>query len=241
MAIKLQLLDGFEKSGLSQAKFCELHGIKCTKTLRMWKASRNELEKLDKAGKDLFRRDRDDPLARIKQGIMDFYEANLNQKAGLRLPFTNSLMVAKALELKASLLKHHHEKPFLSEKEFVEISSFQCCKSFCTYLAGRFGWKSIRFHGSAGDVDVDVAAAEMKVLQEKVAKYDLENVYNMDETGLFYKLLPRHGYVHQSECRSMFSNNERERQSNTCYMHQCEWKRQISHHDDRTSSEPEMF
>jgi hypothetical protein len=32
-----------------------------------------------------------------------------------------------------------------------------------------------------------------------IAQYDLENVYNMDETGLFFRLLPRYSLLMPNE------------------------------------------
>ncbi len=36
-------------------------------------------------------------------------------------------------------------------------------------------------------------------LHEEISHYDPENVYNMDETGLNFRLLPRQTYVHKAE------------------------------------------
>jgi hypothetical protein len=49
-------------------------------------------------------------------------------------------------------------------------------------------------HGEGVEVnknDLELLAA-LKELYEIITEYDLENVYNMDEIGLFFQLLPRY-------------------------------------------------
>jgi hypothetical protein len=45
--------------------------------------------------------------------------------------------------------------------------------------------------------------AALEELYEIITQYDLENVYNMDKTGLFFRLLPR--YLHQMTIHDMFN------------------------------------
>ena len=48
-------------------------------------------------------------------------------------------------------------------------------------------------------MDLTAVADGIARLREEIYKYDPENVYNMDETGLNFHLLPRQTYVHRSE------------------------------------------
>ena len=62
-------------------------------------------------------------------------------------------------------------------------------------MARQAGWRSKALHGEAGSVQADLVADDIAKLKVEINKYDVENVYNMDETGLFYKLLPNRSYV----------------------------------------------
>ena len=49
--------------------------------------------------------------------------------------------------------------------------------------------QQLLLHGEKGEVDQenpDLVAA----LNKLISKYDFQNVYNMDKTGLFFRLLP---------------------------------------------------
>ncbi len=57
------------------------------------------------------------------------------------------------------------------------------------------------FHGEGAKVnkfDLGLLAA-LDDLYAIIAQYDLENVYNMDETGLFFCLLPRYSLLMPDE------------------------------------------
>jgi hypothetical protein len=49
---------------------------------------------------------------------------------------------------------------------------------------------STSLHGEAGEVDFDALEPQIKQLRTPIKEYGLDNVYNMDETGLFFKMLP---------------------------------------------------
>ena len=63
----------------------------------------------------------------------------------------------------------------------------------CPNLKGVFGFKSRVMHGEAGSAvinnqDVQICIAE---ITKKINQYGLSNVYNFDETALFYAQVPR--------------------------------------------------
>jgi hypothetical protein len=62
-------------------------------------------------------------------------------------------------------------------------------------VARQAGWRSQALHGEAGSVELNLVANDIAKLRVEINKYDVENVYNMDEMGLFYKLLPNRSYV----------------------------------------------
>jgi hypothetical protein len=57
------------------------------------------------------------------------------------------------------------------------------------------------FHGEGAEVNKSNLGllAALDDLYAIIAQYDPENVYNMDETGLFFRLLPRYSLLMQDE------------------------------------------
>lgn len=47
-------------------------------------------------------------------------------------------------------------------------------------------------HGEAGSIDTAILAEERARLQELLDEYDPKDIYNFDETGLFYRMRPTH-------------------------------------------------
>ena len=45
----------------------------------------------------------------------------------------------------------------------------------------------VKLQGEADSANGDVIAEALPLLQNKCAEYPLERIYNMDETGLFYR------------------------------------------------------
>jgi Tc5 transposase DNA-binding domain len=54
----------------------------------------------------------------------------------------------------------------------------------------RNGFKQWKLHGESGDAQMEGIEEKMSVIQSKIAKYQVDDVYNMDETGLFYNMAP---------------------------------------------------
>ncbi len=59
--------------------------------------------------------------------------------------------------------------------------------------------KSIALHGQGASATVESAAEDMAKLRDRLREFDVDCIYNVDETGLFYKLLPKRSYVTQYE------------------------------------------
>lgn len=57
----------------------------------------------------------------------------------------------------------------------------------------RHGVKQYIRHGEAGDVDEAAVSEQIKLLQSLVQNYYPADVYNCDETGLFWKSTPDRG------------------------------------------------
>jgi len=55
--------------------------------------------------------------------------------------------------------------------------------------------KSARLYGEAGDVKVSQFLEAMNEMKEALQDYDISNIFNMDETGLFYRTMPARTYL----------------------------------------------
>ncbi|KAL5497334.1 hypothetical protein EMCRGX_G013794 [Ephydatia muelleri] len=67
---------------------------------------------------------------------------------------------------------------------------------------GRWRWRyniagSVRLQGEAASVNLEESEAQMKVLRDSISSrgYSASNVFNMDETALFYKTTPNKTYL----------------------------------------------
>ncbi|CAG8489193.1 2143_t:CDS:2 [Dentiscutata erythropus] len=65
----------------------------------------------------------------------------------------------------------------------------------------RHGLEQIKKHGEDSSVDDNVVAIAVPQLKEILKEYSLKDIYNMDETGLFYRL-PTHGASNISNATS---------------------------------------
>lgn len=63
----------------------------------------------------------------------------------------------------------------------------------------RYSFKHVDLHGEAGDVDKKAAEKKIEKIREQLEGFDLEFIFNMDETGLFYRCFPRGTYVTRQE------------------------------------------
>ena len=54
----------------------------------------------------------------------------------------------------------------------------------------RFNIKNYNIHGESGDVEVADLTKQRNDLIDLTSQYYIKDIYNMDETALFYRLLP---------------------------------------------------
>ena len=47
---------------------------------------------------------------------------------------------------------------------------------------------SFTLHGEANSAPLEILPQQRKFFQELLSNYELENIYNADETGLFYRM-----------------------------------------------------
>ena len=144
---------------------------------------------------------KEDPLVRIRQALTTFCERNRNMPKSLQIPVTGAIVHTKALEVRDFYLAADKTRPLLSPLEKSGFKSFTASQQWCSKVMIAGGWNSRMLHGEAGSVDKAAAEPSMERIRALVQEYGLEFTYNMDETGLFFKLLPNRAYVKKEDVK----------------------------------------
>ena len=63
----------------------------------------------------------------------------------------------------------------------------------------KYSVKERRIAGEAGDVSTETVTSWMEKINELIEGYSLENIWNMDESGCFFKALPVKGLVEKEK------------------------------------------
>ena len=76
------------------------------------------------------------------------------------------------------------------------VLDFKASDSWFFHWRWRFGvTKHVRLHEEAGDVDIAIVDQEILQLRTELQEYQLSNVFNMDEAGLFFRAIPNRSYL----------------------------------------------
>ena len=113
------------------------------------------------------------------------------------LPVTRSSIEAFGAAAKKKLLAAAATTAAKKNKLETSTASTKRAKSFVS----RNGMSSIVLHGEAGSVDDGAIAEGLDEIREACQEYKMENIFNVDETGIFYKLLPNRTYLSAGEKR----------------------------------------
>lgn len=77
-----------------------------------------------------------------------------------------------------------------------KLNDFMASKKWVNDFVKRHGAVSKLLHGEAGDTyDPELEANELAMLSVILDEYLPQNIYNVDETGLFYACMPARSYV----------------------------------------------
>ena len=79
------------------------------------------------------------------------------------------------------------------------VADVKASKGWLHRFLNHYGFEHINLHGEAGDVDQKKYQERIAFIREKLEVFDLEFIFNMDETGLFYRWFPRGTYVTRQE------------------------------------------
>lgn len=110
-------------------------------------------------------------------------------------PVTLTTLSVRELIIRDKLLKtdsNDHIK--------IELETFSASKNYCAFM-WRHALRSQSLYGEAGRANVISVAKEISHLLAKLLEYSVDHTYNMNETRLFYKLIPHRTYGHKSEVR----------------------------------------
>ena len=87
-------------------------------------------------------------------------------------------------------------------KERLQNSDYDCFNASDGWLDGwktSYAIKDRRIVGEAGDVSKETITSWMERIVELTEGYELENIWNMDESGCFFKALPEKGLVEKGK------------------------------------------
>jgi len=124
----------------------------------------------------------------------------LDQKT---VPISFALLQAKAVKIGRAL----------------KLDDFRASRSYLRGFLSRTGIKSVRMHGQGGAVDREAVERGMEVVRKRLEAYSAEDIFNMDETGLFFRCLPSQSNVSagaRREARGLKFMNSKDRVTLVC-------------------------
>ncbi|KAK3920150.1 Jerky protein homolog-like [Frankliniella fusca] len=97
--------------------------------------------------------------------------------------------------------------PLIQEKaallgESLGLETFKASNGWFQKFKRRHGVRILHIEGERLSANEIAATAFVGNFEEKIEKYDKRDVYNFDESGLFWKSVPTRTYVHAGETRA---------------------------------------
>ncbi|KAH1209676.1 CENP-B 2 [Glycine max] len=128
----------------------------------------------DQIRKELCEYKRDNP-ASTQKDLQRWLEGKLELKHQERVNITGELILQKARDTMKLVYPH-------------DDSNFNFSIGWLGKFKHRHGIKSFHRFGESGFVDVQDMEQKLVSIREKIDKFPMKDVFNMDETGLFYRL-----------------------------------------------------
>ena len=102
-----------------------------------------------------------------------------------------------------SVTSTHNKERALCAASKLKISNFSASNGWLEKFSRESAiQRSFKLHGQ-GSLDLAVnASAGMQDIRDTSSEYHIRNIYNMDESGLFYRMGPRMTYLTRDEDRS---------------------------------------
>ena len=170
------------KVGKSVPDVAQQFGIGTTQLYKIYKAKDELLKSIESVPQDSKICKTKEKHPAIVAAVFDwFYSLRTLRGARKPLPVSRSLIQARALY----------------EAKQRGITEFKASDGWF----GRWRWrynvgKSVHLHGEAADVNIEEAEREIQVLRQAIAAggYKQDNIFNMDETALFYRAIRNRTY-----------------------------------------------
>ena len=101
--------------------------------------------------------------------------------------------------------------------EKLNITDFAYSRGWLQNFKNRHGMSMKPMQGEAASADPDKIISGRQQLKENLKNYEPEDIYNMDETGLFYRLGPNQTLATSSKV-SGIKNKKVKGASNSCFV-----------------------
>jgi Tc5 transposase DNA-binding domain len=72
----------------------------------------------------------------------------------------------------------------------LNVTDMKFSNGWLQKFKNRHGLKQHIIHGESGDTQIEGIEEQLKTIRAKIKEYDLDDVYNFDETGVFYRMAP---------------------------------------------------
>lgn len=108
------------------------------------------------------------------------------------VPVQVALVQERALRAAEYVVNKHKdaEESIKKKLHYDALKLFKASNGWYSRFAKHYGLSSGKISGEAGSAPVEVAQEGREDLQKILEEYDPDNVFNMDEAGLFYLMLP---------------------------------------------------
>ncbi|PXF44777.1 Tigger transposable element-derived protein 6 [Gracilariopsis chorda] len=107
-----------------------------------------------------------------------------------KLPISSSSLHHRAVHILDRLPNTDQDETLLEKMKF-----FSASPSWVTGIAKRHALRSVRLHGEGCSVSVKDVSLDICKLCKKLLDYKYAWIFNMGETGLFFRLFPKRSYI----------------------------------------------
>ena len=121
-------------------------------------------------------------VPRLELKLLEF----LNYARSAKMPVTQTVLQTRALTIKEQMLKSQ-----VTGKDHTTRDKFTESRGWVEKFVKRHALRSVAMQEEGGHVQVQEVAKYINILRSRLRNFDPEKIYNVDETGLFFKLLPR--------------------------------------------------
>jgi Tc5 transposase DNA-binding domain/CENP-B N-terminal DNA-binding domain len=185
---RLELLQKVEEGKKSYADLAREFNVDPAVITRLKKNAQQLKGRLAKASGNILQR------KRLRQGkYLDVDEKVFAWIKYMREKFSATKLPVNKTMIQLQAIKYAKE---------MNIQNFNASAGWLDRFKSRYGLKNVNLHVEMGDVDIAAIDEEMRALRQKIAAYDLECIFNMDETGLFFRCLPKRSYILGNEKES---------------------------------------